>query len=279
MQHGLKVIVLFFSALGLMGGPGAGAQAQGASTEPASAHSDGDWHFQVTPYVWGAGLDGKVAFAGRDPLPGFEVEASRSFSDTLNSLDFGGMAFFEARRNRFGLFAELFHIETTDSTSGSVTIPPESILITAGAKLKTSFTTALLAGQYRALDASDGHLDLLLGARYWSLENRVRISESVGSLAGGFTRQVSETWGSPVVGARGHYDFTSRAHITGWAMAGGIGISDYGSWDLMVALGYSLSDHFDLAFGYRYLSLEYEDSEIDFDADLHGPGIGLNIRF
>jgi len=277
MQHLMRVIFLAFFTASVVGFCGFGSQT--ARAQSASSSPDGDWQFGITPYVWGAGLDGKVSFAGRGPVPAFDVRVSRRFDDTLSSLDFGGMAFFEARRNRFGVFAEIFSIETTDSTSTSFAIPVGPTIVSAGARLKTSFTTALLAGQYRAIDSRSGSLDLLVGARYWSLDNRVRITEALGSIERGFRRKVSSEWGSPILGAKARYDFTHKAYVTGWAMSGGIGLDDYSSFDLMAAFGYSFTKRFSTLLGYRYLSMDFSESAIDFDADLHGPGIGLDFRF
>lgn len=186
--------------------------------------------------------------------------------------------FFEGRRNRFGFFGEFFHIQTSEPASASISLPPVATA-TADGDLRSTLTTALLAGQYRALETDAGSIDLLLGLRYWSLDNRVRVSETIGSLEGGFTREVSGRWGNPVLGAKGLFHLTPNAYVTAWAMGGGVGISSYSSWDLMAAFGYSLSERTALLVGYRYLSLEYSESSFTFDADLHGPGIGLDFRF
>jgi len=47
----------------------------------------------------------------------------------------------------------------------------------------------------------------------------------------------------------------------------------------MAAFGYSFTKRFSTLLGYRYLSMDFSESAIDFDADLHGPGIGLDFRF
>ena len=276
MLNEFKTVISVLIAIGFIGSESAGAKEVGAS--PPSSTAAKDWHYRTTLYVWAAGVDGGVDFAGRGPVPPIDASASVSFSDTLKRLDNGGMVFFEGRRDRFGFFGEFFHVQTSDSASGSVSLPPAPT-VTVDADLRSTFTTALLAGQYRAIDASAGSLDLLLGARYWSLDNRVRVSESVGTLEGGFTRKVSGRWGNPVVGAKGLYHFTPKAYVTGWAMAGGLAISDYSSWDLMAAFGYSFTKRISTIVGYRYLSMEYADSSFSFDADLHGPGVGLDFRF
>lgn len=276
MRNEYKTLLSALIAIGFMGSQSADAKEAGAS--PLSSTDAKGWHYRIIPFVWAAGVDGGVEFAGRGPIPPIDVSASTSFGDTLSRLDNGGMVFFEGRRDRFGFFGEFFHIQTSDSASGSVSLP-SAPTATVDADLKSTFDTALLAGQYRAIDAAAGSIDLLLGARYWSMDNRVRVTETVGTLEGVFTRKESGRWGNPVVGIKGLHHFTPKAFVTGWAMAGGLAISDYSSWDLMAAFGYSFNKRISTIVGYRYLSMEYNDSSFTFDADLHGPGIGLDFRF
>ena len=256
-----------------------GLTVQFAEAQADSPRAGDGWDFQITPYIWGAGVDGSVNFSGSGPIPRLEVDASRSFNDTLNSLDLGAMSFFEGRSDRFGVFGEFFYIRTTDSLSASALVPPASTPVTVGADLRNTFTTALAAGQFHAMDTGKTSVDLLLGLRYWSLDSRARITESVGSQSAGIRKDESAQWGSLIFGAKARHAITSNAYITGWAMAGGLGKSDYNSWDLMAAFGYSFSPRTSLLAGYRYLSLEYTRSRFEFDADLHGPGVGLNFRF
>lgn len=266
-----------FSAILAIGFSGIGNAMESGATNPFSS-TGSDWKYRITPYLWAAGLDGKVSFAGRPPAPPVEVNPSASFSDTLSRLDIGGMAFFEGRRDRFGFFGDLFYIRISDSASGSVSLPSLPTA-TVGANLSSTTMTAMLAGQYRAVQSEAGSLDLMLGARFWSLNNRVHVSGEIGSLDGGIARKLSGSWAAPVLGAKGLYRLTPNTYVTGWAMTGGPGISDYSSWDLMAAFGYSFSDHIALLAGYRYLSLDYKRASFTFDAALHGPGIGLDFRF
>jgi len=276
MRNEFKAFCSALIAIGFMGSKSVGAQEVEAS--PLSSSAETDWQYRITPYVWGAGVEGDVDFAGRGPIPPIDVSAGVSFRDTLSRLDNGGMVFFEGRRDRFGFFGELLHIQTRDSASSSFSLP---LTPTArvGTDLRSTFDTALLAGQYRAIDSAAGSIDLLLGVRYWSLDNRARVTGSLGTLQKGLTRKVSGRWGNPVVGAKGLYHFTTKAYVTGWAMSGGVAISFYSSWDLMAAFGYSLTKRMSTNVGYRYLSIKYTDSSFSFDADLHGPSIGFDFRF
>ncbi len=132
MRNEFKTFISALIAIGFLGSESAGAQEVGAS--PLFSTAAEDWHYRITPYVWAAAVDGGVDFARRGPVPPIDVSASVSFSDTLKRLDNGGMVFFEGRRDRFGFFGEFFHIQTNDSASGSVSVPP-ALTVTVDADL------------------------------------------------------------------------------------------------------------------------------------------------
>ena len=53
-----------------------------------------DWQFQVTPYLWAAGIEGDIA-----TLPGLpEASIDLSFSDVIENFKIGGMLVAEARK-------------------------------------------------------------------------------------------------------------------------------------------------------------------------------------
>src|SRR4051812_44657979 len=57
-----------------------------------------EWTFTLAPYVWAAGLQGKVAQFG---LP--EVDVDATFGDILKHFDIGVMAAGEVRHDRFSI--------------------------------------------------------------------------------------------------------------------------------------------------------------------------------
>lgn len=253
---------------GLIGGLLAALVPLNASAVAASRHDsidDTQWHYRLTPYIWGAGLEGRVGKFGR------RADVSKSFSDVLDGLDLGAMLAFEARLGRYGVLTDLLYV----SLSESDTIPtPIGIDVDANAKVKA--TTFMLAGQYRATQDDWGYLDLVGGARYWGL--RTDISASLGSL---FSVDGSdkESWVDPIVGVKGTYHLGERTYFTGWAMIGGFDVGSRFSSDLMGALGYKLTDQSALLLAYRRMQVDYSSSDFVFDASLQGPALGWDYRF
>lgn len=239
-----------------------------ASAHAVSDHERTDesqWRYRATPYIWGAGLEGRVGKFGR------RADVSKDFSDVLEGLDMGAMLAFEARRGRYGLLTDLMYISLSESDS-----LPTPLGVEVDAEVRVKATTFMLAGQYRMKEDAGGYLDLVGGARYWGL--RTDINVSLGNL---FSRDGSdkESWVDPVAGVKGTYPIGERTYVTGWAIIGGFGVGSRFSSDLMGALGYKLNGQSALLLAYRRLEVDYSSSDFVFDASLQGPAVGWDYRF
>src|SRR6187455_3532424 len=82
-----------------------------ASLARAQAADSNKWKFELTPYLWGAGMSGTVSVNDR-PSDGLVVE--QSFSDILNVLQFALMGSFEARKGRWGAFTDGVYFKVDD---------------------------------------------------------------------------------------------------------------------------------------------------------------------
>lgn len=240
-------------------------QALAQSPEVHEAIDEQRWRYRLTPYVWGAGLQGTVGASGR------RAEVERSFSEVLDSLDAGAMLAFEARRGRFGLFADLLHVRLSDSAR-----VPTPLGIDLSGDARVHATTFMLAGQYRLTTRDRGYLDLVGGVRHWAL--RTEVDARLGSLLSVSGRD-RERWSDPVLGLKGTYHLNKHLYLTGWAMAGGFEVGSQFSTDLMGAVGYRLGRQSTLLLGYRNLQVDYQSSSFTFDATLRGPALGWDYRF
>jgi hypothetical protein len=237
-----------------------------ASANNGAGEADDEWSYRLTPYLWGAGLDGTVAQFG---LPA--VRISKDFGEVLEGLDAGLMFGFEARRGRLGLFGDFLHVRLSEG--GRVFVPGQSNLF-ADVRLRTRTTTGLLAGQYRVMEKPQGYLDALVGVRHWSLATQASIRAPLL-----LTRRDSANWSDPVLGLKGFYRLGERHYLTGWAMLGGFDVGSRSSTDMMAALGWSLGNRSSLLLGYRHLAVDYRRSGFVFDAAQQGPALGLDYRF
>jgi hypothetical protein len=244
--------------------PIAGALPAQADDSSALLRRD-DWSFSIAPYVWAAALEGDVAVPG---LPSIAVDAS--FGDILRHLDFAAMTFVELRYRRFGAYGDIV------LTNISVDADPPGGLLFDDADLRTELFIGTFGGSYRVLERERGSLDLLAGARVWSVDTRVELDGDILS-----DREVedNQNWVDPVVGLKGRLELGRGVALTGLAHVGGFGAGSDLTWDAFGGINYAFNDWVSAIAGYRHLEVDRDNGAFQFDAQLTGPVIGATIRF
>ncbi len=219
------------------------------------------WHFELTPFLWAAGLDGTIAVGGQ----GTQVDAS--FGDVIKNVDFAFAAHFEASRNSLTLMAETFYVNL-----GSEAVLSDGTPAQVGTR---QFMGEVAAG-YR-LGPAARSADFLAGVRYTNLSSDVETA--AGPLASG-----DWDWFDPFVGIRLHVDLYERLPMTLRGDIGGfqIGGSDLSA-RLTVGLGYRLSQHVAIAVGWRVLDVEYDEGtgaeQFIYDVTQHGLIAAVTLGF
>ena len=263
----LKPNILLLGALALTSAPVRAADLPMPGTEvvvgepsPAPRLTIG-----VAPYFWAAGISGDVGAFG---LPAVHVDAS--FSDILDHLDFGAMFVGELRYDRYGLFTDLAYAKI----SGSKGTPLGRLATSVSLDTKTLMFTA--APEFRVWDDTRASVDLLAGARVWSVDNEVRFS---GGRLGGRSADDGETWTDPVVGFKARAELTDSVYLSGWGMIGGFGASSDLMWDVWGGAGYEFNDRISAVLGYRATGVDYSNNGFVYDIVQQGPVLGGVFRF
>jgi hypothetical protein len=224
----------------------------------ANAPSD-RWEFALTPFLWAPGMDGTAGLAGRER--DFEVSAK----GLIESLDFGFMTNFEARKSRWSFAADYFYADL----GKDVTVENENV---AARNPELDMSMTIVEGDvgYQI----GGSLDLLAGIR--TVSASAGLAADAGTLTqadGGFT--------DPIVGARFRRDLTEKLWVNMRGDVGGFGAGSDFSWFLSAAGGFRVSKLISLDFGYRIWDFDYEsDQDLKrLDLALAGFGGGLTFHF
>jgi len=244
--------------------------------------AESGWEVTVAPYLWAISMDGSVT------VRGLEADIDASFNDLLDEMNFGFMLAYEARKGHWGLWGNTIYSNLGNSDvegpAGLNKIDPSV----------TAFWQEL-GGFYRlgTWDLADSPgkktpsvtVDTFLGARYTYLDTKIDF-EGVFS---GFVNNIDEdkSWLEPLLGIRTIWDLNERWVLT---MAGDIGGVAFGSdfaWSASGLIGYQFSlfgeDNARVFAGYRALYQDYTDGsgtdKFEWDVTLHGPILGLRIRF
>ncbi|WP_249979187.1 hypothetical protein [Vreelandella olivaria] len=218
------------------------------------------WRFQLTPYIWMAGLSGDMRPLENAPT----ISTSRSFSEVLDDLDGAFFMAGSARRDRLVLFGDI----TWASLSHEGALPPG---IAAEGKLRQRSVTA--AAGYQVVSTPSQHLDLLAGARAWRLEAEVNVS------ALGVSASETERWVDPILAARLRSTWTPRWSTLVHADIGGFGIGSDNTWQAVATANYQISDTLHLSAGYRHLAVDRDESGTRIDVTMSGPLLGATWRF
>ncbi len=122
--------------------------------------------------------------------------------------------------------------------------------------------------------STSSSFQIIYGVRYWEIDTEIRLN-------GVFLSDGSQDWVGGFVGGRIFSDLTDK-----WMLIArgdiGAGGSDL-TWNFSTLLVRSFQGRTSLAFGYRFLDVDYEDGSgadlFRFDAQLSGPIVGINISW
>lgn len=233
----------------------------------AETNSDDEWKFQLTPYAWLAGQNGKVATLPGLPPTDIDVDF---YDDVLGNINGGIFLIGEVRKGHWGGLADIAYtdIEFEDATPGP---------LFSSVKSRTKSWIVSATGFYRLVQEDRTFLDVLVGLRYWSIDSTL-------SLSAGILETVEithkEDWVDPLIGLRGFKPIgKSKVFVSGAFLVGGFSVGSDLMWDASINLGYQWTKGFSTTLGYRYLDVDYENNDFLYDIAQDGITMGLMWRF
>jgi len=238
----------------------------------AASDSDDQWEFEATIYLWAPEID-TTTQGGAD--------ASLSFDDILDHLDYTFMGNVGARKGKWSfLVDEVFmQLSENDGASRTVEITGATRNLKLDLKLKSSITT--LAAGYNLVDEDGLLLDAIGGARYTWMEVEVKLDlDRTGGPLDPISRSLKENksdgnWDA-IVGARGRYSIDDHWYLPYYADVGG-GQSDL-TWQALAGVGYGFGWG-DVTATYRYLDYDFDSDYVVKDMTVKGPVFGATWRF
>lgn len=233
---------------------------------------------EVSAWAWLTGLEGDAAIGDRS------ADISASFTDILDASDMlvSVAGRFEAAYDRIGIFADGFWADISADDQGgpigfsNVDVSAEIGLLDFGL-------------MYRLIDAgipADAHaaavgltLDVYAGGRFTDLTLSLQPALQP-------SRSRHEGWVDPIVGAKIVVPFADRWHAAINGDIGGFGVSSDLTWSATALVGFDFTIGAlpaSIVAGYRAVAWDFEDGSgddlIEWNATLHGPLLGLSIRF
>jgi hypothetical protein len=241
----------------------AGSLAWAAGDEPSA------WRVTVTPYLWAAGLSGDVTARGTTASP------DASLLDILEATDslIGLQGHVDVMRGPLGGFADVLYLKLRVEDVGAT-----------GIDLENRVWYVEFGLQYRLLDRRDEEgrgiaLDAYAGGRYSYLELDL-------DTRGAPSLNQSQSWVDPIVGAQVHVGLGEHVFLLVRGDIGGFGVGSDFAWSATGLVGFRWRGaglEWALLAGYKALSQDYSTGsgrqQFRWDTTMHGPVVGLSIRF
>jgi hypothetical protein len=219
-------------------------------TQPSGVEADpGHWGFTLEPFLWLAGISGDGSADDSNP----PIDIGQNLSP-FGSIDGGFLLAFEARApdERYSLLADGLFLSLADR-EGSLETDTDAFMFEAGAGLPLRH-------------GSDW--EAIAGLRYVDLKFGTDVD-------GGASASERQNWVDPWVGARGRVPFAERWSLGLRADVGGFGVGTQFTWQAGATVRADLGKGISLDLGYRAISLDFDDGDLEYDAIIRGPLIAL----
>lgn len=218
-------------------------------------------NFELTPYVWAAGIDGKLEVGNNS------VNFDRSFSDLLDNTDAAFMGLAVVSYDRFVLYADYDYLSLSNDgkTQRGFLVP-----IGTKAQADTDLDVGTYGAGYRFDTFGTNTIDVLIGAQLTNLDESIKVA----ALKLDNKSSMTDT----VVMLRPSFQISERWRFNPTLSYGVSGDSDT-TYTMMPQVQYQFSDSFALRFGYKKLHYEFEENSDKLDVDFSGAFLGVGWTF
>jgi len=215
--------------------------------QDVAAHDEPGWTFVLEPFLWLAGIEGE---GGDGTAPPVDIGENVSL---FGSIDGGFLLALDAHApdGRYSLLADGLYLSLADD-EGSLQTDTDALMLELGAGLPLG---------------SGSSWEAIAGLRYVELQ----FSSDTASIS----TDSRSNWIDPWLGARGDIAFDERWGLRLRGDVGGFGVGTQFSWQGVAALGARLGESVRFDLGYRAISLDFDDDELEYDALIRGPFFGF----
>ena len=238
------------------------------SVSPLPAVSDA-WRFEVTPYLWGTGIQGTVNLNN-----GSAKSAEMSTGNVLGNLKSGGMIAAEAHKGNWGIMGDF--ISATLQNSGSVPIKGGAVTVADKITLQQTILTG--AFTYTLANTKDAYVDGLLGVR--AIDITATLSGNLMGMPG--TESISKKTSTvdPIIGAKGRYRIAySSWYVPFYGDIGSGGGATNVTWQAMAGIGKTFNKVVDASLTYRALYYDMKEGGVLQKTTMLGPQVAITFKF
>jgi hypothetical protein len=244
----------------------------------ASEKGPDDWNFTFLLFGWLPSVDASATFKNiPPPSGGASGSTTMDASELIDKLNFVFMGTFEAKKGKWGAFTDVLYLDLSDE--GTVNVSPAGgpgLTVNADNDLKG--IVWMIAGEYAAVQNPSVQLDLVAGARYYSIKPEMNLKID-GPLPPEIPdRNVSkrvDAWDG-IVGIKGSFALGKGWFVPYYADIG-TGESKL-TWQMLGGVGYRY-EWFSISGVYRHLEYDLDKDDVDLDLSFSGPAVVLGFHF
>jgi hypothetical protein len=233
----------------------------GARPSNAEPPGGADRKNQLGLYLWVPGIEGLTSVGGQT------VPIDITTGDSLEDLNIGGPLSYSRTPEPWGALLSTFIVDMDSEFTTLVTARP-------GTQGIHFFMTDLAANRRWGFADGKVGVELVLGLRYWRLEQRFAIEDEP-------ELEDDVDWYDGVIGGRVTVQMAKN-----WWFIGRLDTATGGSdqtWNAETMFQWRATRMFSLAFGYRLVSVKYETgseaTRFALDADIVGPTAAFLFSF
>jgi len=227
------------------------------------------WHFLTDIYLIAPNMDGEVGVGNTITAP---VEANPG--DIFSKLKMAAMLYLEAGNGKWAITSDLVYMKLNQE------VTPGTLLHSGDVTAKQIFWEP--AGLYRVLP----FLEIGAGARLNNIQADIDVRRFVigpGSPTEEVSESGSKTWVDPIIITRLSADIRKKWLFQFRGDVGGFGLGSDICWQIQAYAGYRFTKVFQLAAGYRILSIDYDKGENTdrflYNVNTFGPVIRFGFNF
>lgn len=230
-----------------------------------TSHSNDEWQFSITPYIWASDLEGNL---GHRSVGTHAVKAN--FSKILKNINFMAMVQTEARKGDWSFHTDWIYL----GSNLNYDLPSRFASISRELKTKGSIASGSLGIGYTFYETPKVSLQVIAGAKAWHANIDFDLYANHHRVGSG---KENGAWVDALGGIKGQYRFNDKFAVDAFGMWGkGAAKSD---WDISLLANWSLSRDISLVAGYRMIKVDLNRRGFTYDIKHKGPMFGIKIDF
>ncbi len=228
-------------------------------TFAANVSADDGWKYEVTPYLWAAGMSGSTGPTG------MVADVDMSFSEVVENLDGGFILHMQATKGQWNTWFDYVRLDI--AADGEVRI------FDINMNMSQTLAEAGVAYQLQSME----QISFLGGLRYMNVDTNIKFR--VPPVDGRKKVSFGENWVDPFIGIKGNWPINDKWSIVARADVGGFGVGSDLTWAVQGLANYQFGEKWSFKFGYRHMDFDYDDNGFVFDMAESGLLIGAGYKF